>query len=610
MLTEITIVLAVAIFFVALGKRFGLPNFLGYLLTGLIVGPSVFNFLPNIASSNLMYQYGSIVFMFCCGFMLRPTSLAQLSKSFILFIGLQFALTTLSIAVLVWLFFQTSIIASISIGCASALSSTAIILLLLQKNQLVQSQFGQNAALILMVQSVLAIILVMLMPIFAGQHNPHNAIGYFAAIVTLCSGLYLFNRHLLQPILTHLLKIGAKELISVTTLCVLVAVILAMQALEIHALLGAFLTGMILADSRFKQLIETQIEPFQDFLIGLLFIAIGLSLDIKVLAPQWIYILIGAFLLVIIKCIIITAIAVYQKQKISNGIKLGLLFAQGGEFTLLLLTIISQEQFITASELSILQASILSSMLISLGLYLLYQYFIEPKLNTERIHQQTASNAMSDHLIIAGFGRFGQIVARVANLNDLNFKVIDNALDDAEFIDNYHGEYIYGDAKVPDILTQANIAQASLFILAIDDIEDSMHIARYISLHYPHLTLFARARDRHHAYLLQELGIQHIWRETYASALEIAEHALIHYGFSADKAKDYIQHFDAHDKCLLGTEISTYSDSNQFIQHDQTTLQVLEMLIENDEMLKQREANNIHLKSNDTESTQMPDITP
>lgn len=611
MLTEITIVLAVAILIIALGKRFGLPILLGYLLTGLVLGPSAFDVISSQTLVNTFHQYGAIGFMFLLGFMLRPKRLIHIRQSLLKFIGIKFAITSIILTILAWLFFQTSIISSIVIGLALALSSITFVIHQLEQNHLAHTQFGQNTILILMAQSIMALLVLVLLPILAGQHNAHNALGYFAAIVAICSGLYLFNRYLLQPFFVFLIKVGAKEILMTTALFIVIAVVLLMKTLEINIFLGAFLAGMILADSQFRQNFETYIEPFKAILIGLFFTSIGLSINIHLLMDDLLYIALGAVLLIAIKFCIILATAYYQKQKTLNGIKLGLLLGQGGEFAFIIFMVAATENILTSEHLPALNLMVIFSMIISTALYYLFEKILEPKLDTTQ--SKTAKRqepTSSDHILIAGFGRFGQIIARIAHINQLSFKVIDNSIQDADFIENYEGQMIYANATDSHVLDDAKIAHASIFILAIDDIDDSMQIARYVCLHHPHLTILARARDRHHAYLLQELGVRYVWRETYHSAIHLAEHLLLHYGFSSDATKEQLENFKLHDEGLLKSQLATFEPSHQHIESDQSITTTLQNLFENDEIFIKEQSVWPTSKIKDTESTQMPDITP
>ena len=589
MLLEITLFLAAAILLVPLGKGFGLPTVLGYLFTGIIVGPSILNIANNPDNIMKLAEYGVIMLMFLIGLEIRPQRLWQMRQSIFILGGLQIAVTTVVLLVLLWIFLPISWVASLVIGCALALSSTAFILQVLENRQELKTFYGQQAFAVLLFQDIAAMVLLALIPILAGHHSPHHGVGYFAAIIATFSGLFLFSRYILRPLFRFVVKSGASELLTAVGLFIVLAVVCLMDALELSTTLGAFLTGLLLADSEFRHEIEASIQPFKGLLLGLFFMAIGMGIQLNVVLDHPWFIVGGAIALLVVKAICLTLVACLRKHSFSNGLKLGVALAQGGEFAFVVFTLATTEKIIPQDLLAPLTLLVTLSMILTPVLFWILDHWIEPKLNP---HKDTKPqfddiSPKQQHLLIAGFGRFGQIVARIAHLHHIAFTAIDNNLDNIDFVRQYGGQVYYGDATQSALLHSAGLKDASIFILAIDDIEDSMQVARYIRLYHPEITIFARARDRHHVYLLKEIGVKHIWRETYYSALGVAEKMLIQLGLSPEQAQHGIKEFSKYDEQLLERQQGVYADSQKFIETHREMLSELENLFENDQFVQQ-----------------------
>lgn len=566
MLIEITLFLAAAILLVPLGKRFGIPTVLGYLFTGIIVGPSVLKIANNPDNIMKLAEYGVIMLMFLIGLELRPQRLWQMRHSIFVLGGLQIIVTTLLLCVLLWLVLPISMIASVIVGAALALSSTAFVLQLLESRQQLKTTYGQQAFSILLFQDIAAMILLAMIPILAGHHSPHHGVGYFAAIVATFSGLFLFSRYILRPLFRFVVKSGATELLTAVGLFIVLAVVCLMDALELSTTLGAFLTGLLLADSEFRHEIEASIEPFKGLLLGLFFMAIGMGIDLKILLDDPIFIIGGAILLLILKLACMAAIAYWHKQSLLNSLRLGIALAQGGEFAFVVFALAVTQNILPSEQLASLTLLVILSMMLTPILFWILDHWIEPRFDTEQAPEFDEIPAATGQILMAGFGRFGQIIARLAHLNHMAFTAIDNNIEHVDFVRQYGGKIYYGDATQAPILHSAGIGSARLFILVIDDIEDSMQVARHVRLYHPEVTILARARDRHHVYLLKELGVQHIWRETYHSALAMAEHMLISTGHSPEHAQYSIEQFAQYDNKLLERQQGVFADTQQLLE--------------------------------------------
>lgn len=589
LLLQVTIFLGTALLLVPLAKRLGIATVLGYLLTGILLGPSVFNVASDLESIRHLAEFGVILLMFLIGLELRPQRLWEMRASIFGLGTAQVFLSSLLLGVFCFCLFSQSWSASLVIGGALALSSTAFVLQLLNEKQKLNTNFGQQSFSILLFQDMAAIPLIAIIPLLAGVNTPHHGIAYFAAIIATFSGMILFSRYLMRPFFRFVAKTGAHELITAVGLFIVLTVVVLMETLGISTTLGAFLTGVLLADSEFRHELEASIAPFKGLLLGLFFMTVGMMTQLNLLVEIPLFILGSTFLLILVKFLALTAIARRAKNTWQDSLLLAACLAQGGEFAFVVFAAAQSEQIISSTVLDPLTLIVTLSMVFTPVLYWFITRFVIPRFESdETLHYDDLPN-IPHPILIAGFGRFGQVIARVAHVQHLPFIAIDKNLERVDFVRKYGGQLYYGDATQPEILRAAGIIHARIFILAIDDIEDSMNVARHIQLNYPNLKLLVRARDRHHVHLLRDLGIQHIWRETYLSSLGMAFHALRDLGISEEDAHKSINLFRDHDEQLLAKQQMIYTDEQKIFETHRHALAELEHLFESDVQLQQNQ---------------------
>ena len=589
LLLQITIFLGASLLLVPLAKRFGIATVLGYLFTGMLLGPSVFNIASDPESIQELAEFGVILLMFIIGLELRPQRLWEMRKSIFLMGSLQVGMTGIILAIVVFFALQQNIAASFVIGTALALSSTAFVLQLLAEKQQLNTTFGQQSFSVLLFQDIAAIPLLAIIPLLAGNESTHHGIAYFAAIIATFSGLFLFSRYMMRPFFRFVAKSGAHELITAVGLFIVLGVVVLMDVLGISITLGAFLTGVLLADSEFRHELEASIAPFKGLLLGLFFMTVGMTTQLSLLVDMPWLIIGGAFTLILVKSITLTAIARYLKYSWRNSLLLATCLSQGGEFAFVVLKVASSEKVISQAILEPITLIVTLSMVLTPMLYWLISTWIIPVLDKEKEKAPVYDEIPNIHnpMIIAGFGRFGQIIARIAHLQHQSFTAIDSNLEKVDFVRQYGGTLYYGDATQPDILRSAGIQHAKVFVLAIDDIEDSMNVARHIRLNYPNLKLLVRARDRHHVHLLRDLGVEQIWRETYLSSLGMAYRALRELDISEEDAYKSIELFRDYDEKLLIQQQRIYTDEQKVYETHRNALAELEHLFESDAQIRQ-----------------------
>lgn len=582
LLLQITIFLGAALLLVPLGKKLGIATVLGYLFTGIILGPSVFNIANDPEEIMHLAEFGVILLMFLIGLELRPQRLWEMRQSIFVMGTLQVVVTGIVLMGTVYLLLQQSLSASFVIGFALALSSTAFVLQLLAEKQQLNTTHGQQSFSILLFQDIAAIPLLAIIPLLAGGETTHHGIAYFAGIIATFTGLFLFSRYVMRPFFRFVAKSGATELITAVGLFIVLGVVLLMDFIGISTTLGAFLTGVLLADSEFCHELEASIAPFKGLLLGLFFMTVGMTTQLSLIVDMPLLIIGGALALILIKALVMVAIARLKKMSWSNSLMVAVCLAQGGEFAFVVLNVAKSEKVLTQAIIEPITLVVTLSMVMTPIFFWLVNNKIVPWLNKGVEPKYDDIPNQHPALIIAGFGRVGQIVARLARIQHFQFTAIDNNLQRIDFVRRYGGTLYYGDVTLPDLLRSAGIEHAKVFVLAIDDVEDSMNVARHIRLNYPNITLLARARDRHHTHLLRDLGVKHIWRETYLTSLGMGYRMLCELGLSKEKAYDSIEIFRNYDEQLLARQQHIYADEQKVFESYKNFLSELEHLFESD----------------------------
>lgn len=588
LLLQMTLFLAAALLIVPLGMRLGIASVLGYLVTGIVLGPSVLNIAHDAAAIMHLAEFGVILLMFLIGLELRPQRLWQMRQSILVFGSWQVLATGAVLSVVVLLCLDVSVLVSVVIALALALSSTAFVLQMLSEKQQLHSSFGQQSFAILLLQDIAAIVLLALIPIVAAilslpsgndstSQSPHG-IAYFAVIIACFSGLFLFSRYVMRPFFRYVASSGAHELLTAVALFIVLAVVLLMDTFGISTTLGAFITGVMLAESEFRHQLEASIAPFKGLLLGLFFMTVGFNTPLELLLSEPLLIFGAALALMLTKASILFVIGRCAKMNWRDSLMLGVCLAQGGEFAFVVLNVAVSEQLLSQALLQPINLVVIVSMILTPLLY----WLVADKLLPRFAHVgQPKYDAIPDHqhdIIIAGFNRFGQIIARVAHMQHLPFTAIDNNLAQIDFVRRYGGTLYYGDVTQCEILRAAGIAQAKVFVLAINDPKDSIQVVQYLKLHHPHLKILVRARDRQHVHLLRELGVTAIWREHFGSALEMATALLMEMGTPAAQAAEKIAVFRQFDEKLLEEQQSVYTDMDKIVESTRSAFAELEHL--------------------------------
>lgn len=385
---------------------------LGYLVTGLILGQSGFNLIEFSLIQNFI-DYASILLVFLIGLELRPQRIWLMRSHLIKLGGIQIVITAGLIVTLGITVLQLPLLNSFIVGFALALSAMILALQLQTQYEQLNTTTGQYTLAVTLAQALVAIFLIALLPLFTRTESSQHGIAYFAATLATISGVFLFGRYLIQPFLNYLAKQNSIELMAATALFTVLAIFLTVDALGLHVLIGALLAGMLLADTPFRHAFETMIKPFRSLMSGFFFLSLGLYASFAVITQSPVFIVSLVAALLIIKSIVLAVLGHYSRLNWSNASLLGLGLFQSGELTFLVLYAALKEQLIEQVLMNQLTAVIILSMLLSPFIYLLAQHIIKQR--PEQTRQDNVNTEASPALIIAGFGRFGQIIARVAH---------------------------------------------------------------------------------------------------------------------------------------------------------------------------------------------------
>lgn len=397
-------------------------------------------------------------------------------------------------------------------------------------------------------------------------------IGLCTVAFLLLAGARIFN-----PLLQIVAKYGSREILTAAGLLIVLSVAYLMQLVGFSMSMGAFLAGMLLAQSSFRHQLAADIEPFKGLLLGLFFIAVGMSLNLRLLFAEPLVILALALALMLIKILVVTVVLRVRKFPVKEGLLMGVMLAQGGEFAFVVMSTAEQTQFLPKDITSYVVLVVGISMALTSPLVILHELITRKRTMQEKATEEAAQAANSlqeleqpdahkAEVIIAGFGRFGQIIGRILTAGNIPFNALDKNPEHIEFLKNYGVQSYYGDATRIELLEAAGIRDAKVLVIALVNIEASLTITKLVKTHFPHITLIVRARDRAHAYQLAELGVENPIREIYESSLSAAMQTLTEIGYTDGQSQRAIDIFREHDQTLLHQSIAISKDPKELAQ--------------------------------------------
>lgn len=563
--------LAAAVLAVPIAQALGLGAIIGYLAAGIAIGPWGLGLVSNVQDILHFAEFGVVLMLFLVGLELQPSRLWALRRP-IFGTGtaqvLGCAAVLFALGALAGLPWRVSLVGALGL----ALSSTAIALQSLSERNLMRTHSGQAGFSILLFQDVAAIPILALLPLLgaaagAGNaHTPGDVVLEVLKIVGVIGAIILGGRLLLRPVLRWIAKSRTPEVFTAAALLLVVGIAYLMVMVGLSMALGAFLAGVLLADSEYRRELEADIEPFKGLLLGLFFIAVGMSIDFGViLRSPWLMaaILVG---FLVAKAVVIYALAKvvgipYQERPVFT-----LLLAQGGEFAFVVFQAAAGASVFSADTASLLIGAVALSMLISpLLLVLLDRVLLRRYARVKAPAADEISEPQEAPVIVAGFGRYGQIVSRVLLAHGIPTTVLDHSVDMLEVARTFGYRVFYGDATRLDLLRIAGAEHARILVVAVDDPDQSLTIAKLAREHFPHLQVVARARDITHWNKLRDVGITLVQRELFESSLQSAHTVLGLMGLTDEQATAVTQRFRTHNIALADRMYPHHKDRARFI---------------------------------------------
>jgi len=578
-LAQATIFLAAAVLAVPVFKRLGLGAVLGYLAAGVAIGPSGFAVIDEVESTLHFAELGVVFLMFLVGLELQPARLWKLRAQVFEFGGLQVMITTLLLAPIGWAL-GLSPVAAIVAGLALSLSSTAFVLQILAERRALASPPGQAAFGILLFQDVAASPLLAALPLLGAARAAEAGASVWTQVglaLGVIAGLVVAGRYVLGPLFRLVTGTRIRELSAALALLIVLATAMLMEAVGLSMALGAFLAGVLLADSPYRHELEADIEPFKGLLLGLFFVAVGMSAKLGIVAAQPLQVAGLVIGLVALKAAVLVLLGRSMFKLTTRGaVDLGISLSQGGEFAFVVCSAAVVAGVFSRGVADLLIIVVTLSMVTTPLLYLL----------RDRLSRQTAETQPYDaidqqcNVIIAGMGRFGQIVGRVLRMAHVPFTALEVNPTQIDFLRRFGSKIFYGDAARLDLLHAAGASTARLLIVAVDDTEAALNIVKHARHQFPQLRILARSRNRQHTHALLAAGADRVMRETFVSSLETAQQALEE--LDLPDAREIVGAFRDWDERVLAEQFAFRDDEQAMIAHARRSAEELQRLFETD----------------------------
>ena len=557
--------LAAGVLSVPIASRLGLGSVLGYLIAGILISPLLQRLNVDVVSVQHFAEFGVVMMLFLVGLELEPQMLWKMRSRLIGLGGLQVVVSTALIAgcvLLMGIYWSVAL----AIGLIFSLSSTAIVLQTLNEKGLSKTEGGRASFSVLLFQDIAVIPMLALIPLLAlpelaepglaavaGEHHGSASLvdglpGWAYALVVLAAvAVVVLGGHFLsRPLFRFIAKSRLREIFTAAALLLVIGIALLMTLVDLSPALGTFLAGVVLANSEFRHELESDIEPFKGLLLGLFFITVGAGIDFEVLFGDPATILGLTAGVIALKAIVLYGLARIFRLAPGDRWLFTLGLAQAGEFGFVLLSFCTQNHVIPIELSKTLSLIVALSMLLTPALFIAYDKIILPRLR-EQPGQPADDIDEKGTVIIAGIGRFGQIVNRLLVASDVRTVVLDHEAAIIDTLRRFGTKTYYGDASRPDLLHAAGIENARLFVVAIDDRERAVQMVEHVRRHHPHVKILARAFDINHLYLLKKAGVDVAIREMFSSSLELGAEALKALGMHPFKVRKMADAFRRHD---------------------------------------------------------------
>jgi monovalent cation:proton antiporter-2 (CPA2) family protein len=583
-LAQVAILLTAAVVAVSLFRQLKLSSILGFLAAGLVIGPWGLRLITDVSSILNASEFGVVLLLFIIGLELQPTRLWVMRRTVFGLGSVQVLACSAILGTAVWWLGLPPMAAGV-VGFGLSLSSTPLVLQVLAERDQLKTQYGRAAFGILLFQDLAVLPMLAVLPLMSPlsksgpAQSPWLALGKLVAVIAIVT---VGGRLVLRPALRIVARIKVTEVFTAAALLVVIATALLVNEVGLSMALGAFLAGVVLADSEFRHELEADIEPFKGLLLGLFFIAVGMSANVGLIAAEPVQVIAATLGYLALKIIAVALVGRLMGRAWDRALRMGCTLPAGGEFAFVLFALAAGQHILSAHVADFLVLVVTLSMMLAplvLGLH--------DRLRTAILSAIPGApfdtiDESDNRVIIAGFGRFGQIVSRVLRARRIKFTALDSSQTHVDFVRRFGNRIYYGDASRLDLLRAAGAETAEVFVLAIDDVDSSVRTAELVHAHFPQLKILGRARNRQHAFALMDHGVDYIIRETYGSSLEMAEEVLTLLGDAPAVAHAAVKRFRQHDEKTLGEQYAIKEDEVKLMTAARESAQQLEGLFESD----------------------------
>lgn len=583
------VLLAAAVLAVPLAKRLGFGSPLGYLAAGLAIGPSGLGLVTDVEAIAHVSELGVVMLLFLIGLELRPQRLWVMRKAVFGLGGAQVGLTTAALAGAA-LALGLPWPAAVAAGAGLALSSTAIALPLLAERDLLATQAGRDSFSILLFQDLAIIPLVALLPLLGGGAVPDHGGGLDGGLgwpIAKAAGAVLLvlagGRLLVRPVFRLVDAAKTPEIFTATALLIVLGTAALVEAAGLSMSLGAFLAGVLLSDSEYRHEVKADIEPFEGLLLGLFFVSVGVSADVAGFLANPGGMLLLALGLVALKAGVLALLAWIAGHKAGGAVRMAAALSQGSEFGFVLFGVAVADGVMAQPHANAAMLLVTLSMIATPFLFAAEERWLAPRLTRKAARPfDTIDGNAAPPVIICGFGRVGQIVGRVLRLRRIPFTALEQDAGQVDVVRRFGNQVFYGDPTRPELLRAAGADTARLLVVALADVQQSLTVVDVARRLFPHLRIAARARNRRHAHLLMDRGVEVIVRETFDASLRLTEQVLESCGLPPDEVRHTIDTFRAHDERTLLAQHGIHDDEAKLIQTAQDAARELRGLFEAD----------------------------
>jgi CPA2 family monovalent cation:H+ antiporter-2/glutathione-regulated potassium-efflux system protein KefB len=583
MLQTLVLLLAATAIAVPISRRLGFGSILGYLAAGIVIGPSGLRLVNNIDQIAEIAELGVIMLLFLIGLELRPHRLWILRKS-IFGLGLGQMLPSAALLAVLAHVGGVAWAGAAILGAGLALSSTAIVLPMLAERNLMPSTAGRDAFAVLLFQDMVFIPLVAAVPLLADGSVPRE-IPWVAVLRGLgaVAAILVGGNFLIRPVFRMVAAAKTREVFTATALLLVAGTAALADWAGLSMSLGAFMAGVLLSDSEYRHELQADIEPFEGLLLGFFFISVGMSANLGMVIGQPGLVALGAALLVATKIIVAFAVGYIKRRDVRSALRFGLALPEGSEFSFVLFAAAVSEGALAKGQADLANVVIAVSMMLTPVLFAGSEKFLLPRLGPRKTPPVYDKIDDADAaVIICGFGRVGQVVGRVLRMQGIRFTALDQDSAQVEVVRRFGNKVYFGNPARADVLRAAGAEKARVLVIALDHVDATIEVAELARREFRHLAIFARARNRHHAHQLMEIGLDGIIRETFFSSLHLSELVLEKLDVPPDAARRAIEIFRAHDERNLLATRGIAGDETQLIQSAQDAAEELREVFEAD----------------------------